>query len=104
MSSDSFGSLEKLARIASAKTTKEALALASAIQQDASRDLIQCVEKLQSSVDELRESSDKTNKSTNKLVLLTLVLTACTAVLVYLTWILANTPQTPASMAVDILG
>ena len=95
MSEDTFGKVEKFARIASAKTTKEALAFASAIQEDTSRDLIQCVKELRCSVDRLWESSRRTSKATNVLVVLTATLAVCTVVLVYLTWILANPSQSP---------
>ena len=92
MSRDLFGAVERIARIASARTTKEALALASALQEDTTRDLIQCVKELRSSVDKLWDNSNKTGKATNALVVLTVILGICTIVLVYLTWTLANPP------------
>ena len=88
-----FGTFERLARIANASTTKEALALASALQEDTTRDLIQCVTDLRSSVDRLWDSSRKTGTATAALLVLTVILTLCTIVLVYLTWTLANPPS-----------
>ena len=88
-----FGAVEKIVRIATAKTTREALAFASALQEDTTRDLIHCVKELRSSVDRLWDSSKKTSKATNALLILTVILTLCTIVLVYLTWTLANPPS-----------
>ena len=88
-----FDTIEKFARIANARTTREALALASALQEDTTRDLIQCVKDLRSSVDRLWNSSSKAGKVTAALLVLTVILTLCTIVLVYLTWTLANPPS-----------
>ena len=90
MSKDLFGVVEKISRIASARTTKEALALASALQEDTTRDLIDCVKDLRTSVNSLWSSSRKTGAATYALVVLTVILTVCTVVLVGLTWTLAK--------------
>ena len=62
MSTGAFGAIEKFAHISSARTTKEALAFAAAIQEDTSRDLIQCVKELRCSVEKLWKSSRKTSQ------------------------------------------